>query len=200
MKRLLFTYSCLIFLLFASSDPLSAQRTWNGEGFIGVNQFISGYAIPSGGLGIEGGQYLLHSYWKAGVRAVDWNQKVSGILPEGDEEGETLYFDHILWNLSGSWMYRLASSYGRGINLYAGIGAFLGINHYEVFHPLPQELESGFPKAEFVYGAEPAVDIELFLLRRVALVVGVQSPFTLSSSLRTDLWHLSGSLGVRIDL
>jgi hypothetical protein len=53
---------------------------------------------------------------------------------------------------------------------------------------------------EFVYGVEPAIDFEIFPFRTVAIVIGIQSPVTLSSSLPTDLWHLSGSLGVRINL
>lgn len=175
----------------------SAQRTSFGKAFAGIHQYVSGYAVPSGGLGVEGGQYLLHSYWRAGVRAVDWNQKVSGAQ---DTDGNPVLFDHILWTLSGGWMYRLFGSYGRRLNLYAGGGAFVGLNHYEVFRKLPAELTGGFPRAEFVYGAEPGLDIEFFPFPRTALVLGVQSSFTFSSSLGTDLWHLSGSLGIRFNL
>ena len=197
MKRFLFIVIGLILLSLGNSGKAFAQRTSTGIVFIGVNQFVSGYAIPSGGFGIEGGQYLVSSYWKVGVRAVDWNQKVADIL---DEEGNRVWFDHILWNLSGSWMYRLAGTYSRRFNLYVGAGAFLGLNQYEVFKKLPSELQGEFPKVEFVYGVEPSIDIEVFPFRRVALVLGIQSPVTLSSSLKTDLWHLSGSLGVRINL
>ena len=65
---------------------------------------------------------------------------------------------------------------------------------------VPAELRGEFPKVEFVYGVEPAIDFEIFPFRTVAIVIGIQSPLTLSSSLPTDLWHLSGSLGVRINL
>lgn len=197
MKRFLFIVIGLIVLLLGNTENTFAQRTSTGKPFIGASQFVSGYAIPSGGFGIEGGQYLVSSYWKVGVRAVDWNQKIADIR---DEEGNRIWFDHILWNLSGSWMYRLAGTYSRRFNLYVGAGAFLGLNHYEVFKKLPSELQGEFPKVEFVYGVEPAIDIEVFPFRRVAFVLGIQSPVTLSSSLKTDLWHLSGSLGVRINL
>ena len=197
MKRVLFISITAIILLVANTLSASAQRTSSGKAFLGIHQFVSGYAVPSGGLGLEGGQYLLHSYWKAGVRAVDWNQKVAETL---DDEGNPVMFDHILWNLGGSWMYRLFGSYGRRFNIYVGAGAFLGLNHYEVFRKLPDELAGEFPKVEFVYGAEPAVEVEIFPFRHTAVVLGVQSPFTLASSLKTDLWHLSGSLGIRINL
>lgn len=197
MKRVLFTSITAIILIIANSLSASAQRTSSGKAFVGIHQYASGYAVPSGGLSLEGGQYLLHSYWKAGVRAVDWNQKVAEVL---DEEGNPVMFDHILWSLSGSWMYRLFGSYGRRFNVYVGAGACLGLNHYEVFRKLPEELSAEFPKVEFIYGAEPALEIEVFPLRRTAVVLGVQSPITLASSLKTDLWHLSASIGIRINL
>jgi hypothetical protein len=196
MKHLLFILSAIFFLLHASPREAFAQRTATGKPFIGLSAYVSAYAVPSGGVGIEGGQYLSRSYWKAGVRAVDWNQKIAGTA----DSGSPVHFDHILWNLSGAWMYRLAATYSRRFNLYVGGGAFVGLNHYEVFRKLPGELAGGFPKAEFVYGVEPAVDIEIFPFRRVAILIGIQSPLTFNSSLKTDLWHLSGSIGVRVNL
>ena len=198
-------------LLVSGMQEASAQRTSQGEVFVGLAPYVSGYSIPSGGLGIEAGQYLLHSLWKVELRAVDWNQKVAGetdetVTAEGDEEVEVIeetapvYFDHVLWNLSGNWMYRLLASYDRRFNLYVGAGAFVGLNKYEVFHKLPEEMPGEFPEEEFVYGAEPRIDVEFFPVRRTAIVLGLQSPLTLSSSLKTDRWHVSASLGVRISL
>lgn len=183
-------------ILLLSFPSARAQRTCTGRAFIGENQYLSAYTAPSGGVGLEGGEYLLSSYWKAGVRAVDWNQQLSPAAL-GDEP---VLFDHVLWNLYGGWMQRVLATYGRGLNVYLGAMAFVGVNQYEVFRPLPSERKGEFPSAEFVYGAEPAMDIELFLSTRTALVLGVQSPFTFLSSLDTDLWHLSASLGLRINL
>ena len=181
----------------AARSTASAQRTCNRQGFIGMSQYVSAYAVPSGGLGIEGGQYLLNSYWKAGVRALDWNQRLGAGSVSGDEP---VFFDHVLWTLHGGWMLRVLSTYGRGLNVYLGGSAFLGVNQYEVLRPLPAERQGEFPAAEFVYGAEPAAEVELFLSTRTAVTLGVQSPFTFLSSLETDLWHLSASLGIRINL
>ena len=200
MKRLLFICTATILLWASGIQDASAQRTSQGNAFVGISPYVSGYSIPSGGLGVEAGKYLLHSYWKVELRAVDWNQKIAGD-EDGTEAAETaeaeegtdvvqeetapVYFDHILWNLSGSWMYRAFGTYG---------------NQYEVFHKLPEETPGEFPREEFVYGAEPRVEIEFFPFRRTALVLGVQSPLTFSSSLKTDRWHVSASLGVRINL
>ena len=212
MKRLLFICTATILLWASGIQEASAQRTSQGNAFVGISPYVSGYSIPSGGLGVEAGQYLLHSYWKVELRAVDWNQKIAGdgdeaeeaVPEEGtdivEEETASVYFDHILWNLSGSWMYRLLASDDRRFNVYVGAGAFLGSNQYEVFHQLPEETPGEFPSEEFVYGAEPRVEIEFFPFRRTALVLGVQSPLTFSSSLKTDRWHVSASLGVRINI
>lgn len=197
MKHRLFVVIPILILLLAARSTASAQRTCNRQGFIGMSQYVSAYAVPSGGLGLEGGQYLLNSYWKAGVRAVDWNQRLGAGSVSGDEP---VFFDHILWTLHGGWMLRVLSTYGRGLNVYLGASAFLGVNQYEVLSPLPAERQGEFPAAEFVYGAEAAADIELFLSTRTAVVLGVQSPFTLLSSLESDLWHISASLGLRINL
>lgn len=197
MKRFLLIGPLSIVLALSGAVPALAQRTAAGKVFVGATQHVSCYSIPSGGASLEAGQYLVRSLWKVGVRAVDWNQRFSG----SDGGGQTRqWFDHILWNLSGEWMYRIACTYGRTFNVYLGAGAFVGLNQYEVFRPLPPEISPDFGKVEFVYGAQPALEAELFPFRAVAIVLGVQSPFTFGSSLKTDLWHLSASLGVRINL
>ncbi len=197
MYKLKFVIIPCLILLLAIPAEASAQRTCNRQAFIGMSQYVSAYAVPSGGLGLEGGQYLLNSYWKTGVRALDWNQRLGAGSVSGDEP---VFFDHVLWTLHGGWMLRVLATYGRGLNVYLGASAFLGVNQYEVLRPLPAERQGEFPAAEFVYGAEPAAEVELFISTRTAVTLGVQSPFTFLSSLETDLWHLSASLGIRINL
>ena len=46
MKRVLFIVIGLILLSLGDSGKAFAQRTSTGKAFIGVNQFVSGYAIP----------------------------------------------------------------------------------------------------------------------------------------------------------
>ena len=36
--------------------------------------------------------------------------------------------------------------------------------------------------------------------RSAALVIGVQCPVTLGTSIKSDIWNLTGSVGVRINL
>jgi len=77
---------------------------------------------------------------------------------------------------------------------------FLGINQYEAFRRLPSELKTGLPKSQFIYGVLPELEAEFFVGSCVALTLGVQLPVTLGSSLKSDKWNLTGSIGVRINL
>lgn len=189
--------ACLaLFLTLAGTGEARAQRTSEGSVFIGASQMVSGYAVPSGGLDLHAGGYLRSSLWRAGVRAADWNHRVSA--DTGTEHGEM--FDHIAWQFYGGWRYRVIGTYDRAFSLYAGADAFLGFNRHEVFRKLPGELKTGLSGAEFAYGAVPEIEMELFVSKAVALTLGVQCPITLGTTLTSDDWNLTGSLGVRINL
>ncbi len=196
MKRLFFISVCIILCLAGSPWRASAQRTADRTVFLGLSQMVSASALPSGGVTLEGGQYLLNSYWKAGVSAVDWNQRYNN--PDGTLE--RAWFDHIHYTLQGGWMYRLASTYSRSFSLYGGASAFLGCNSFNGFRPLPAEYTGGYPRAEFIYGFFPELELEWYPFRRTGFTLSVRSPFTFSSSLETDLWHITGAVGIRINL
>ena len=185
----------LVLVLFETGEA-EAQRTSEGSVFIGASQTVSGYAVPSGGLDLHAGGYLRSSLWRAGVRAADWNHRVSA--DTGTEHGEM--FDHVAWQFYGGWRYRVIGTYDRAFSLYAGADAFLGFNRHEVFRKLPGELKTGLPGAEFAYGAVPEIELEVFVSKAVALTLGVQCPITLGTTLTSDNWNITGSLGVRINL
>lgn len=194
MKRILFYCLVVLSLTLADSFECSAQRTSNRSVHIGLAQQISAYSIPSGGLDLNAGMYLLHSYWKAGLMATDFNVKAGGINTNGE------YFDHAHFIAYGDWMYRLVGTYNRCLNLYLGGGIFMGANVYELFRPVPDTVEKEYPKSEFIYGLKPSVELEIFFCRRVAFILGANFPFTFSSSLETDIAHVVGSFGVRVSL
>lgn len=194
MKHILF-YCYIVFpLLLADSIECSAQRTSNRSVHIGLAQQISCYSIPSGGLDINAGMYSLHSYWKAGLMATDFNVRMGGKYVKGD------YFDHTHFVAYGAWMYRLAGTYNRGLNFYLGAGAFVGCNAYELFQPIPDTYEKAYPKSEFIYGLEPSIEMEVFFCPKVAFTFGANFPFTFSSSIETDTANVVGCFGIRICL
>ena len=189
--------ACLaLSLALAGAGEARAQRTSEGSVFIGASQTVSAYIVPSGGLDLHAGGYLRSSLWRAGIRAVDWNHRVSA--DTGTEHGEM--FDHVAWQFYGGWRYRVIGTYNRAFSLYAGADAFLGLNQHEVFRKLPGELKTGLPGAEFAYGAVLEIEMELFVSNAVAFTFGVQCPVTLGTTLTSDDWNLTGSLGVRINL
>lgn len=194
-SRFIIKIGLVVLPLLCCASTALAQRTSYRSIHIGLSPKVSCNSLPSAGLELSAGQYLLNSYWTAGVCATDWNQKVS----TGDG-GNAQHFDHILWNVSGGWMYRLAGSYSRWFSLYVGGKAFLGCNQYEVFKEMPDEWEYDFPDLEFIYGIEPCIDLEFYLTRHFALTLGVQAPLTFGSSLPSDILHITGSLGIRINL
>ena len=181
--------------LFWHSDAV-AQRTAEGSTFLGVSPTVSAYSVPSGGLDICTGGYLRSSLWKTGVRAIDWNHRIASDTGVGHDD----LFDHIAWSLYGGWRYRLFGTYNRVLSVYGGGDVFLGINQYEAFRRLPSELKTGLPKSQFIYGVLPELEAEFFVGRCVALTLGAQLPVTLGSSLKSDKWNLTGSIGVRINL
>lgn len=194
MKRNLFYCYFILSALLAFSFECSAQRTSNRSVHIGFAQQVSAYSLPSGGMELNAGMYLLHSYWKAGLMATDFNVMAGGKNTDGE------YFDHAHFVAYGDWMYRLVGTYNRCLNLYLGGGIFMGCNAYEVFRPLPETVEKEYPKTEFIYGLKPSIEMEIYFCRRVAFTLGANFPITFSSSLETDIAHIVGSLGIRVCL
>ena len=186
----------LVAVLLSVAGEARAQRTAEGSLAVGIAPMVSAYAVPSGGLDIYVGGYARSSFWKAGVRAVDWNHRVNAATGVDHPD----LFDHIAWSAYGGWLYRLAGTYNRVFNIYLGGSLFLGLNQYEAFRILPEELTTGLPQVEFAYGAVPEFEMEVFMGRSAALVVGVQCPVTLGTTIKSDIWNLTGSVGVRINL
>lgn len=194
MRSVLFYRCLLLACLFLSSFNCFAQRTSNNSVHIGLSQQISCSKTPSGGLDLNAGMYLLHSYWKAGLSATNYD-----VIAEGDfVNGER--FDHSHFVAYGDWMYRVVGTYSRNLNLYIGGGLFMGANVYELFKQLPEDATRSFPKSEFIYGLKPSVELEVFFCKKVAFTLGANFPFTFSSSLSTDIAHIVGSLGIRVNI
>ena len=66
----------LVGVLLAAGEA-RAQRTAEGSLAVGLAPMVSAYAVPSGGMDLYVGGYARSSFWKAGVRAVDWNHLIA---------------------------------------------------------------------------------------------------------------------------
>lgn len=209
-RRLLIASGIVISFAMASVRPACAQRTAYGGRFISVEPMVTAYCVPSAGLDLNYGGYRSASYWRTGVRLADWNHRidtggdVSAVTSASDggasASADGPMFDHVQASVYGGWRWRLVSTYSRVFSVYAGADAFVGMNKLQVLRRLDGEMTVAAPDEEFAYGAVPEVEMELFLGRRAALLLGVQCPVTLGTSLQTDTWNLTGTVGLRVNL
>ncbi len=192
MENKLFVAFAVIFYVLTGSENAHAQRTSVDRPFIGLSQVTTFSSTPSGGLCLEGGRYLLNSYWSVSAKVTNWNQ-----LTDASDEHQ---FDHVIWGVQGGWKYRIIHSYSRMLNVYAGGKVFIGGNHYEVFKSLPPEYTGSYPECEFIYGVEPEIECEVFVSSHVAFVLAGQLPINFSTYFSSGMWNPTASLGIRINL
>ena len=166
---------------------VKAQRTMRGEDMIEARA-VSGAAdrFLSGGE-IYYGQYLLKSYWKAGISAVQYPVRTDMFLQDSCV--------HIV--AQGQWMYRLAGTRNRQLNLYGGGGVFLGCEAAGGWDGLFSDRPAEEGRFSFLYGLRADLEAEFFITRRTALVVGGSLPVNFSSGNGNIRWNAGA--GFRIN-
>ena len=181
MKRLL---PILGVLLLLGSVPALGQRTSKGESQISLT---GSSTLSHWGGELYYGRYLLRGYWLAGA---GFHNRIELDAPSG----ETVHYPRL--QARGGYMHRLFGSYSRAFNLYVGGDAFIGVEMLDLFGTLSETTlrayhRSGFNDFQFIYGAAPRVELELFLLPTVALVAGGRAPPTFGSPFPTLGWEVS---------
>lgn len=173
------------------SDSARAQRTMDGQYFIGAEgRWPLGAAVGTG-------RYLRWGYWHAGVTA----DRIANVL-YADGEAVPLEFYHPM--AEGGLMARFLSTRGRGLNFYAGGSLMVGIEYFDPFRKVPDDvvviLPSGSGPAfrKFIFGLCPRLEMELYMGPRVALVLAGRAPVTFGS--QTGWLHGTASLGLRINM
>ena len=176
------------FVLFTSSQAVSAQRTMKGQLHIGAHASISADPrVPAGGE-LSFGSYLLDSYITGWINVT----RDYITLPTSHQLG------YIPINVGADYMYRVAATRSRSINLYVGGGVFLGCELYDPFKRLPSYIDTGFGKGTFIYGLAPAVVSEFFIARTVALSLEARMPVSFSSQAKIIKAHIKA--GIRINI
>lgn len=159
---------CLSFF----AQPAFAQRTMSGQYFLSAS-YVHGVAPEATRkvMGVEGvfGQYNYNGYWMAGMHYTFKSKDV----PVG------------CFTASYGRMFRLLSIRSRIFNVYAGGTIFLGA---DFGHDTVEEIsvQSGYISYDepevteygngFVYGIEPRIEGELFIVRKVSLLLGGAVP------------------------
>lgn len=176
------------FVLFTSSQVVSAQRTMKGQLHIGAHASISADPRVSAGGELSFGSYLLDSYITGWINVTP----AYITLPTSHQLG------YIPINVGADYMYRVAATRSRSINLYVGGGIFLGWELYDPFKRLPSYIDTGFGNGTFIYGVAPAVASEFFIARTVALSLEARMPVSISS--KTEILKLHLKAGIKVNI
>lgn len=176
-------------VFFGASLDASAQRTSNRTYFVDAIAGTTFAGSPSWSVEIGAGQYLVNGYWKAYVKASDYIHPLSADPHES--------YDHIAYHAGCGAMYRLFGTYNRAFSLYLGARVFLGFNQNYALRPLPSKYTKALPDEEFIFGAEPVLEAELYLSGRLAFLVSGCIPLTILSSVPNDWYNIGCTFGFR---
>lgn len=167
MKKFLISF---VFIVSVSFSAL-AQRTVPGQFFLGFDAMYTFTQGMSFGAGIDFGQYMRNFYWDAGVVA---SNRTCAMSLAGRMDLSHLY-------AKGGVMYRCFSTSSRSFCFYAGGGAFVGAECYDVFETLPSNYITGLPDMALLYGLYGRIEMEMFFGTNVALVLSGTVPVNFSS-------------------
>lgn len=177
-----------LLLCAVSEEEALAQRTMRGESLVTASYQHLFQDAGVHGAEVSYGQYLSGSYWKAGVRGSDYMYT--------PETSQPFRYQHLA--AYGEWMYRLAATRGRTLNLYGGGGAFMGVETVDIWSPKRERAREGFEEEAFLYGVSISAEAELFLSRRLALVLSGTLPLNFSSQF--GWFHCQVGAGLRVNL
>ena len=172
----------LVGCLFCTSAY--SQRTADRQNAMTVSAGMTDGSVT---IGFDWLQYSLIGYASAGIRCSDYARTLSSVTKIG-------YTDLCA---EGGYMFRLASLRSRAMSLYAGGGGFLG---YEVVDPLrrlPEHIVLNTRKWTFLYGLYTEVEMEVFVVEKVAFVFKGKLPINLNSILGKV--HYEYGTGLRIN-
>ena len=176
------------FVLFASSQEASSQRTMKGQLHVGAQASLSADPrLPAGGE-LSFGSYLLDSHISGWINVTP--DYIS--LPTGHQLG------YVPINVGADYMYRVAATRARSVNLYVGGGVFLGWELYDPFRRLPSYIDTGFGNGAFIYGVSASIASEFFITRTVALTLESRMPVNISS--KTEILKLHLKAGIKVNI
>lgn len=184
MKKTTLVGVTALLLCVANGMEARAQRTMRGESLISIEShypFSNPYWM---GVDISYGQYLLNSYWKAGVTGTEYSHQITEKIPMG--------YMHIA--AYGEWMYRLVGTRNRALNLYGGAGAFLGYEAIDTWGLLPDTVKTDYASGYFLYGVNLSLELEIFFSRRAAFLLCGGLPINFSSQFKKVHTHAGAGL------
>ena len=178
--------ACIV--LLSSSQIVSAQRTMKGQYHLAAEAaFAADPRVPAGAE-ISFGAYLLDSY------VIGW----INVTPDYVTLPTSHQLEYIPINVGADYMYRVAATRARSVNLYVGGGVFLGWELYDPFRRLPSYIDTGFGNGAFIYGVSASIASEFFITRTVALTLESRMPVSISS--KTEILKLHLKAGIKVNI
>lgn len=171
MKRKKLIIMTCMSMLAATVFQANAQRTMNGQSAICADVSFNGM---SAGITVDYSRYTLNGFWSAGISCNDYKARLStgGIL------NGMFRYGHI--GLCGGYMFRIAGTRDRSINLYGGGNIFIGAELADPFDKVPYHLAIPMGNG-FLYGIAPEVMVEFFVSTRFAFTATGALPINFSS-------------------
>ena len=185
MQNLIKYILCLISVIsfMTISHYASAQRTMHGQSSIHAEALFNGRSF---GAEVIYGKYTLSGYWDAGITYNDYREKIS--------TGDCFQYGHFA--AKGGYMFRLAATKSRSVNLYGGAGAFMGCELMDPFARMPFYIETNTNDYRFLYGIYGKILLEVFVSEKTALTIGLALPLNFSSVF--DAIHYQSGIGCRV--
>lgn len=186
--RLIAGLCFVISLSFWGCYECKAQRTMNDRNLLTGEYAAQFSSVKDFGINLSWGRYLLDGFWNVSASGVSSALQLS----TGDRLGL------ITLRAEGGYLHRIASTRSRGLNLYAGGNAFIGYEVYDPWDRLPANINTGLGTGAFIYGIRPRLEAEVFITKRLAIVISGSAPLTfgsVSSWLRGD-----AGVGLRVNI
>ena len=175
--------------LLLCGEEASAQRTMSSQELLTAHYIYPFSGRGDYGLDVTYGQYMLSSLWNIGISGIMYSREVA-------DAGQDLGYAHL--SLYGEWLYRIAATRSRSVNLYAGGGVFIGYEAYDPFRRLPSYIDTGLGSGAFLYGVHAKAEAEFFLAKKLAAVLSGWVPVNLSSPLSN--LNAGVMAGIRLNL
>lgn len=157
----------------SSQSSLCLQSSWTGSSF-GAEAFYS--------------QYNLGGFWEAGLSAKQYKK--------GTSAGVDISSLNIA--ASGNYLFRIAGTRSRSVNLYGGAGAFLGYEAIDPMHKMPSTIQTNLKNGYFLYGLQAKLVAEFFISKSFAFTLNGCMPINFSSPM--GWFHYDIGLGMKVML
>ena len=173
----------LLLSLALLSIPASAQRTMSRQSSLCASAYYNGKSVCADAFYC---QYTYGGFWQAGLEGKMYNILTS--------TGDTLDYIHTL--VSSGYMFRVAGTRNRLLNLYIGGRLFIGSEISDPWNRLPKYLDLGIAAYNFLYGLTPAVSMEVFISNQCAFTLNAALPVNFSSHISKV--HYEAGLGFKV--